>query len=76
MGNFPNRLKKRERKYQRSYESSSYEETDNEKKYYVYPKNKKPRKNKKTYYDNVDGDYDDVDDNIDNHTDDKELLFS
>ena len=74
MGNFPNRLKKRERKYQRSYESSSYEETDNEK--IVYPKNKKPRKNKKTYYDNVDGDYDDVDDNIDNHTDDKELLFS
>ena len=76
MRNFPNRLNKRDRKYQRSYESSSYEKTGNEKQYYVYSKKKKPRKNKKIYYDGIDDDNDDVDDNIDNYMDDKKLSFS
>ena len=39
-------------------------------------KKQKTKKNKKTYYDNIDGDYDGVDDNIDIYTDDKELSFS
>ena len=58
-------------RYQRSYENSSNEETGDEEKYYVYPKNKKPRKK---YYDDMDGDYDDVDDDIDDYTDDEEFI--
>ena len=42
--NFQSSSHKRKRRYQRSYENSSNEETGDEEKYYVYPKNKKPRK--------------------------------
>ena len=40
MRNFPNRPDKRKRRYQKSYESSSYEGADNEKTHYVCPKKK------------------------------------
>ena len=45
MRNFPNRPDKRKRRYQKSYESSSYEGADDEKTHYVCPKKKKLRKN-------------------------------
>ena len=64
MRNFPSKHQKRKRRYQRSYESSSYEEIDNKEKYYIYPKKKKTIKDKKDF-DYVDGDYDDVD--VDNN---------
>ena len=39
-------------------------------------KRKNQEKIKKIYYHVIDGGYDDVDDNIDNYMDDKELSFS
>ena len=45
MRNFPSRSHKRKIRYQRSYESSGNEETDDEEKYNVNSKKKKPRKN-------------------------------
>ena len=39
-------------------------------------KRKNQEKIKKIYYHDIDGGYDDVDDNIDNYMDDKELSFS
>ena len=45
MRNFPSRSHKRKTRYQRSYESSGNEETDDEEKYNVNSKKKKPRKN-------------------------------
>ena len=68
MRNFPSTSHKRKIRYQRSYESSGNEETDDEEKY-VYSKKKKPRKK---YCDDIDVDYD-VNDNIDDYVDDKEF---
>ena len=48
MRNFPSRSHKRKIRYQRSYESSGNEETDGEKKYYVYSKRKSQEKNMMT----------------------------
>ena len=45
MRNFPSRSHRRKIRYQRSHESRSNEAADNEEKYYVYSKKKKPRKN-------------------------------
>ena len=45
MRNFSSRSHKRKIRYQRSYESSGNEETDDEEKYNVNSKKKKPRKN-------------------------------
>ena len=70
MRNFLSRSHKRKIRYQRSYESSGNEETDDEEKYYVYSKKKKPRKK---YYDDIDGDYHDVDDDIDDYADGEEF---
>ena len=44
MRNFPNRPDKRKRRYQNSYESSSYEETDDEKKTLCLSKKEKTKK--------------------------------
>ena len=69
MRNFPSRSHKRKIRYQRPYESSGNEETDNEEKYWVYSKKKKTRKK----YEDIDEDYDDVDDDIDHYVDDEEF---
>ena len=69
MRNFLSRSHKRKIRYQRSYESSGNEETDNEEKYYVNSKKKKPRKK---YYE-IDGNYNDVDGDIDDYADDEEF---
>ena len=61
MRSFLSRPHKRKIRYQRSYERSGNEETEDEEKYYVYSKKKKPRKK---YYDDIDADYDDVDDDM------------
>ena len=45
MRDFPSRPHNRKIRYQRSYESSGNEETDDEEKYNVNSKKKKPRKN-------------------------------
>ena len=70
MRNFLSRPHKRKIRYQRPYESSGNEETENEEKYYVYSKKKKPREK---YYHDIEGDYDDVDDDIDDYADDEEF---
>ena len=70
MRDFPSRPHNRKIRHQRSYESSGNEETDDEEKYYDYSKKKKTGKK---YYDDIDGDYDDVDDNIAGYADDEEF---
>ena len=69
MRDFPSRSHKRKIRYQRPYESSGNEETDDKEKYYAYSKKKKTRKK----YDDIDDDYDDADDDIDDYADDEEF---